>query len=175
VVNVGQAPAPRVRRPPNRLGWAAGLACVAVLAAAGYLAWAAIVGGQPASVPSCSWPLQVRGHAASNQAGLIRCYLRALAHHDVSGLLTLADTTAGPVRITPADFRHAADARTGTASATFTQLENDNIFAVKIMFADHVTQTVGMAPEATTGSSAPWRLEIGTLKQRTGGPPPTKP
>jgi hypothetical protein len=38
---------------------------------------------------------------------------------------------------------------------------------------DHATETVGMAQEATTGVSAPWRLEIGTVKQRTGGPPPT--
>jgi hypothetical protein len=51
----------------------------------------------------------------------------------------------------------------------------DYIFAVKIVFADHATETVGMAQEATTGSSAPWRLEIGTVMQRTGGPPPTKP
>lgn len=174
-MNVGGASVPPRRRTPKLLAWGVGLACLAVLAAGGYLAWAAIAGGQPTSVPSCSWPLRVRGDATSQQAGLIRCYLRALAHHDASGLLTLAYKTAGPVRITAADFKHAADARAGTASATFTLLENDEIYAVKIVFANHATETIGMAPEATTGESAPWRLEIGTVKQRTGGPPPTKP
>jgi hypothetical protein len=126
-------------------------------------------------VPWCSWPLRVRGHATSEQAGLIRRYLRALARRDASGLLALADTTAGPARITAADFRHAADARAGTASATFTLLENDEIYAAKIVFANHATQAIGMPPEATTGASTPWRLEIGTVKQRTGGPEPAKP
>ncbi len=173
-MKLGEASAPRRRRQPKLAVWAVGLACAAVLVAGCYLAWGAIA-GQPTSVPSCSWPLRVRGHATSKQSGLIRCYLRALAHHDASGLLTLADTTAGPVRITAADFRHAADARAGTASAAFTLLENDEIYAVKIVFANHATETIGMAPEATTGSSADWRLEIGTVKQRTGGPAPTKP
>ncbi len=31
------------------------------------------------------------------------------------------------------------DARAGTASATFTLHENDYIFAVRIVFADHAT------------------------------------
>src|SRR6266516_30587 len=161
-----------MRRLPNVLVWAAGLVGLVVLAAGGYLVWAAIAGGLPTSVPSCSWPLQVRGHATSEQAGLIRCYLRALAHHDVGALQALAYATAGPVRITPVDFRHAADARAGTASATFTLLENDYIFAVRIVFADHATETVGMAQEATPGLSAPWRLEVGPVMERTGGPPP---
>jgi hypothetical protein len=51
--------------------WAAGLASLVVLAAGGYLAWAAVGGGQP--VPPCSWPLRLHGHATSSQAGLIRC------------------------------------------------------------------------------------------------------
>ncbi len=164
-----------MRRPPKLLVWAAGLVGVVALSAGGYLVWAAIAGGLPTSVPPCSRPLRVHGHATSEQAGLIRCYLRALAHHDAGALEALAYTTAGPVRITPADFRHATDARAGTASATFTLLENDYIFAVRIVFADHATETVGMAQEATPGLSAPWRLEIGTVMERTGGPPPAKP
>jgi hypothetical protein len=63
------------------------------------------------STPSCSWPLRVRGHATSEQAGLIRCYLRALAHHDAAGLRAVAyNDTNRTVRITAKDFRHAADA-----------------------------------------------------------------
>lgn len=174
MVSTGKAPALRIRRPPKVLAWAAGLIGIVVLAAGGYLAWGAIA-GWPAAAPSCSWPLRVRGHATSAQAGLIRCYLRALAHHDAGGLRALAYTTAGPVRITPADFRHAADARTGTASARFTLLQMDEILAVRIVFADHATETVGMAQQATTGLPGPWRLEIGTVMQRTGGPPPTGP
>ncbi len=174
-VNRGQAPGPRGRHRTRVLKWVAGLAvAVVVLAAGGYLAWAGRAGGLPTSVPSCSWPLRVRGQATSEQAGLIRCYLRALARHDASALLALAYTTAGPVRITPTDFRHTADARTGTASATFTLLENDYIFAVRIVFADHAKETVGMAL-ANPGSSHSWRLEIGKVVVRTGGPPPAEP
>jgi hypothetical protein len=56
----------------------------------GYAAWVQITtGGLPTSVPSCSWPLRVRG-ATSEQAGLIRCYLRALSNHDAAGLLAVA-------------------------------------------------------------------------------------
>jgi hypothetical protein len=117
----------------------------------------------------------VHGHATSEQAGLIRCYLRALAHRDADSLQTLADATAGPVRITSADLRHAADARAGAASATFSPPGEDAVVAIKIIFADQVTETIWMAPEATTGAREPWRLEIGTVKQRTGGPPPAKP
>jgi hypothetical protein len=82
--------------------------------------------------------------------------LRALAHHDASGLRALTYSTAGPVRITPADFRHAADARAGTASATFTLMENDYIFAVRIMFAEHSTETVGSHWQATRRIPGAW-------------------
>jgi hypothetical protein len=41
--------------------------------------------------PSCSWPLQVRGTATAAQAGVVRCYLRDLAHRDIAGLYAIAD------------------------------------------------------------------------------------
>ncbi len=65
-----------------------------LLAAGGYLVWRETSGGLPTSVPSCSWPLRVRGPATGEQAGLIRCYLRALAGHDAAGFLAVADTAA---------------------------------------------------------------------------------
>ncbi len=61
----------------------------------------------------------MRGHATGEQAGLIRCYLRALAHHDLGGTTAVADTTSAAVHVTARDFRHSADARTGVATATF--------------------------------------------------------
>ena len=46
---------------------------------------APLVGGnQPGAAPACSWPLRVAGHATAPQAGLIRCYLRALADHNLA-------------------------------------------------------------------------------------------
>jgi hypothetical protein len=92
-----------------------------VLAAGGFLVAAAVLPDGPTSVPSCSWPLRVRGPATSEQAGLVRCYLRALATHDRSGMLAVADSTraAMPPTITRADFAHAADAQAGTATAMF--------------------------------------------------------
>lgn len=72
------------------------LAGVVLAGWGGYAAWVQVSsGGLPASVPSCSWPLRVRGAATSEQAGLIRCYLRALASHDAGGLLAVADGLAG--------------------------------------------------------------------------------
>lgn len=161
---IGLAPAATLRRP------AAG---VVVLTAA-ILTWTLTSAGLPTSVPSCSWPLRVRGHATSEQAGLIRCYLRALARHDTAGLLAVAYATNGPVRFTAADFRHAADTRAGLATATFTPGDMDNAYAVTITYADHATQTIAMGL-ANPGSMHSWRLGIGTQTNSTGGPPPTKP
>jgi hypothetical protein len=150
------------------------LAGVIVLAAGGYLIWAATSGGLPTSVPSCSWPLRVIGPVTGEQSGLIRCYLRALASHDAGGLLAVADTTSTPVRITSADFRHSADARAGIATATFARGEMDNAFAVTIMFADHARETLALVL-ANPGSLHSWRLGIGTPVGASGGPPPAKP
>ena len=151
---------------------AAGLAGVVVLAAGGYLLWG-ILTGPPTSVPSCSWPLQVRGAATNERAGLIRCYLKALAEHDTRGLLAVADTTTRPVHITAADFAHAADARSGTATATFKHSEMDYTFSVVIQFADHAREIVVMEL-ANPSSSHSWRLGIGTPNGHEG-PPPANP
>jgi hypothetical protein len=140
----------------------------------GCAAWYLIPGGLPTSVPSCSWALRARGDATSEQAGLVRCYLRALAHHDSGGLLAVAYTTSGPVRITAKDFRHAADARAGVATATFVPGQEDYDHAVTIVSADHATETVAMGL-ANPASFHSWRLGIGTPTTSKVGPPPTKP
>jgi hypothetical protein len=172
-VNVGEERRPLTRGRPRTLVRVAALAAVVVLSLGGYVAWVLIAGGLPTSVPSCSWPLTVRGPATSEQAGLIRCYLRALASHDTGGLLSVADSTSTPVRITSADFRHAADAHAGTATATFVRGENDDAFAVTIVFADHAREDLAMGL-ANPGSVHSWRLGIGT-PIGSDGPLPTKP
>jgi hypothetical protein len=144
-----------------------------VLTVAGHQIVGAI--GLPTSTPSCSWSLRVSGHATSEQAGLIRCYLRALANHDASGLLAVADTSSGSVRITSADFRHSADARAGVATATFTPGQNDNAYLVTIKFADHTREDLAMGP-ANPATAHSWRLGLGTpVRKSSGGPPPTTP
>jgi hypothetical protein len=137
--------------------WLGGTAGALVLVEVGYLIVAAI--GLPTSVPSCSWSLRVSGHATSEQAGLIRCYLRALADHNTGGLLAVADTTSGPVRITSADFRYSADARAGVATAIFTPGENDDAYLVTIKFADHAREDLAMGL-ANPGSVHSWRLGV---------------
>jgi hypothetical protein len=172
------APARRLRacRKPNLLTWIVALAGAAVLAVGGYVVWNLYFAGTglPTSVPSCNWPLRLRGHPTNEQAGLIRCYLRALAHHDGGGMLAVADTTSGPVRITSRDFRHAADARQGVATAIFSAPGEDYSYAVTIVFADQARETVAMGL-ANPESWHSWRLGIGTAAVRHSGPPPAKP
>lgn len=174
-VTVRAARGPGVRGAARALIGAATLTGAVLACLGGYVAWSEITtGGLPTSVPSCSWSLRVRGAATSEQEGLIRCYLRALANHDAGGLLAVAYGTAGPVRITRADFRHAADARSGVASAKFVAGEDD-AFAVTIVFADHARETLAMAL-ANPASVHSWRLGIGTPASPAGsGPPPAKP
>jgi hypothetical protein len=126
--------------------------------------------GLPTSVPSCTWPLRVRGPATSEQAGLVRCYLRALAAHDAGGLLAVADMS-GPIRITRADFAHAADARAGRATATFTPNSADDAdMGVTIFFADGAREIVDMHV-ANPSSAHSWRLDIGSTVGPPGPPP----
>jgi hypothetical protein len=144
------------------------LAGVVLLAAAWYVR--ANNESLPTSVPSCSWPLTVRGPATSEQAGLVRCYLRALAAHDAGGLLAVADMS-GPIRITRADFAHAADARAGRATATFTPNSADDAdMGVTIFFADGAREIVDMHV-ANPSSAHSWRLDIGSTVGPPGPPP----
>ena len=148
-----------------------GAASLLILAGASYVIAVAV--GEPTSTPSCSWSLRIAGRATSEQAGLIRCYLRALADHDTGGLLAVADNSGGPVRITSTDFRHSADARSGVATATFTPGENDDAYLVTIEFADHSQEDLAMGL-ANPGSIHSWRLGVGTQVNAGGGRHPIK-
>ena len=140
------------------------------LAWAGQAAWDAI---QTSGTPACSWPLQVRGTASPAQAGLVRCYLRALASRDTAGLMAVA---AGipPVRITSADLRYPADARAGLATATFTPNPDDTTSAsVRIAYADGVQENASMMNMIAMGGPPGWRMNIGTaINPGSSGPPP---
>ena len=151
-------PEQRARRPTAVM---AVLAAVAVAASVwlGHTAWAAY---KSRSTPSCSWPLRINGTPAATQAGLVRCYLRALAGHDTGGLLAVADNMP-PVRITPADFAHSADARSGLATATFTPNPSDPTNALlTITYADGAGDRLGLQNLIAMGGPSVWRMTIGT-------------
>lgn len=158
-----------LRRSPA--AWAAViLTAGAGLAWAGHAAWAAI---QTWGTPTCSWPLQVRGTASPAQAGLVRCYLRALASRDTAGLMAVA-ADIPPVRITSADLRYSADARAGLATAAFTPNPEDPTSAsVTITYADGVRENAGMLNMVAMGGPSGWRMNIGTdINPGSSGPPP---
>jgi hypothetical protein len=155
----------------SRTAWAAVILTAGVgLAWAGYAGWEAI---QTWGTPTCSWPLQVRGTASPAQAGLVRCYLRALASRDTGGLMAVA-ADIPPVRITSADLSYSADARAGLATADFTPNPEDTTSAfVLITYADGVREDVGMTNMVAMGGPSGWRMNIGTqISPGSSGPPP---
>jgi hypothetical protein len=122
--------------------------------------------------PTCSWPLQVRGTASPAQAGLVRCYLRALASRDTAGLMAVA-ADIPPVRITSADLRYSADARAGLATAAFTPNPEDTTSAfVIITYAAGVRENVSMMNMSAMGGPSGWRMIIGTDISPSSGPSP---
>ena len=146
----------------------------AALAWGGRVAWEAY---ETSGTPACSWQLQVRGTATPAQAGLVRCYLRALAGGDTAGLLAVADYIP-PVRITRADLAHSADARAGLATATFRQNPVDSTSAfVDITYADGTREDdLGLIDMIAMGGSSGWRLVIGTdINPGPSGPTPSDP
>jgi len=162
----------------SRLGrrpaaWAAVILTAGLgLAWAGHVAWDAI---QTWGTPTCSWPLQVRGTASPAQAGLVRCYVRALASRDTAGLTAVA-ADIPPVRITSADLTYSADARAGLATATFTPNPNDTTSAfVTITYADGVQENTSMMNMIAMGGPSGWRMNIGTdINTGSSGPPPAE-
>lgn len=145
---------------PRVLGASALAGLLVVVVIAGFF-WLRDSDG-PTSVPSCSWQLRVRGHPEGGQAGLVRCYLRALAANSAAGLLTVADGANAPVRITKASFAHAQDARSGLAIATFipNQIASD-VSDVIIVFADGARESLEI-DLANPSSGRSWRLVIGS-------------
>jgi hypothetical protein len=127
-----------------------------------------------ASAPSCSWPAHVE-HANSAQDGLIRCYLQALADHSTSGLTSVvrAPVNGGPIRFGPADFAHAADARSGTAAVTVIGNDNDSADAtVAIHYADGANANLEIHT-ADPASGKSWRFwNIGIYPSGPSAPAP---
>ena len=155
----------RVRRPALTLAVWVIVAGVGA-AWAGHAAWAAF---KSRSTPSCSWPLRIRGKPTAAQAGLVRCYLRALAGHDTAGLQAVADTMP-PVRITRADVAHLADARSGVATATFLPATVDiSYIPLIIRYADGARDRLGIQNLNAMGGPSTWRMTIGT--DVSPGPP----
>jgi hypothetical protein len=153
--------------------WAACLIVAGTAAVwAGHRAWAAF---ESRSTPSCSWALRIYGKPTPAQAGLVRCYLRALAHRDTAELLVVADNIP-PVRITKADLTHSADARTGRATATFLPALVDTAFIqVIITYADGATDRLGIQNMVAMGGPSVWRMAIGTdVSQGPPGPSPAQ-
>ena len=111
----------------------------------------------------------MRGTASPAQAGLVRCYLRALASRDTGGLMSVA-ADIPPVRITSADLRYSADARAGLATAVVTLSPVDSTGAsVTITYANGVRENTGMMNMIAMGGPSGWRMVIGT--QSSPGPP----
>ncbi|HEX6450275.1 MAG TPA: hypothetical protein VF060_12535 [Trebonia sp.] len=154
---------PAARAAVILVAWAAGLTW------AGQAAWEVI---QTWGTPTCSWPVQIRGTASPAQAGLVRCYLRALASRDTAGLMTVA-ADIPPVRITRADLRYSADARAGLATAVVTPNPEDTTDAgVTITYADGVRESAGITNMVAMGGPSGWRMDIGTDINPSPGPPP---
>ena len=124
---------------------------------------------RPGAAPACSWPLRVSGSATAAQTGLIRCYLQAVAQHDLGALKGLANPAYRPTR---AQFARAADARAGLATATVTMSSDDTgIGTVQVDYADGATSSFGIeiVNPTVTGS---WRLDIGGAAPGPQGPAP---
>jgi hypothetical protein len=138
----------------------------AVLAVGGY-ALSQQLGDGPTSVPSCSWPLSVHGQPTAVQTGLLKCYLRALATHDTSGLAAVADQ---PAHLTGSDFALAGAAKSGVAAARFTQNQvASGTVDVAITFADGKTTSLEMVL-ANPASWQSWRLVIGSAADSQAPP-----
>jgi hypothetical protein len=113
---------------------------------------------RPGAAPACSWPLRVAGPATAAQAGLIRCYLRAVAGHNLAALQPLVNPT---YRATKAQLAQTADARAGRASATITTSPDDTgIATVRIDYADGAVSQfwIEIVNPSAAGS---WRIDIG--------------
>jgi len=162
---------PELRLHRRAVIWAA---CVIVAGTgavwAGRSAWAAF---ENRSTPSCSWSLRIQGKPTPAQAGLVRCYLRALTGRDTAGLQAVA-ANIPPVRITKADLAHSADARSGRATATFLPATVDTCWVpVIITYADGATDRLGVENMIEMGGPSVWRMSIGTdVNQGPPGPSP---
>ena len=126
---------------------------------------------QPGAASACSWPLRVVGHATAAQSGLIRCYLRALAGHNLAAMKPLVIPT---YRATKAQLAQTADAQAGRASATITlSPEDTGIATIRIDYADGVVSQFGIE-NVNPDTAGSWRIDIGPRAPGPPGPAPAK-
>ena len=110
-------------------------------------------------------------HATAAQAGLVRCYLRAVAQHNLAALKELASPS---YRVTKAQLTQTADARAGRASATITPSPEDTgIATVRIDYADGAVSQFGIEI-VNPQSAGSWRIDIGPPAPGPPGPAPAK-
>ena len=131
--------------------------------------------------PSCSWPLRIRDRPYPGEAGLVRCYLQALATGDIDGLYWVAlpndgGNGHGRLRFTKPDLAYAAAARSGLATATFAGNgpgSPDTAWTfLTIAYANGTRQDIGIqdiSEAANINTGYLWRLTIGT--EVSPGPP----
>jgi hypothetical protein len=170
-----------VTQRPRRLRSATAAAAVIVLALTGAaFAWPKVqdfMNGPDASALSCSWPADIQ-RANPAQTGLIRCYLRAIAHRSTAELRSVvrARNDNGPIGFSSADFAHTADARSGTASATVTGNPNDDADAdVAIHYTDGVSDNLEIHTANPTSAQS-WRFSnIGIYAPSPDAPSPASP
>ncbi|SEO43908.1 hypothetical protein [Actinacidiphila rubida] len=129
--------------------------------------------GPDAAGRSCAWQVDVRAGDA-DQAGLIRCYLRALAHHSPSELRAVVPSRddGGPTGFPTSDFAHTHDANSGTATATVVANDSDSADAtVLIRYADQARDQLEIHL-ASPSSRASWRFwNLGTPPDAANPPP----
>jgi hypothetical protein len=161
----------RSTRPRHRmLGTTIWTVCI-ILAATG-VAWGGYAWITRDHAPSCSWPLRMRGTATGQQAGLVRCYLQALARRDIAGVYAVADNIP-KAHITAADLKYSADARTGLATAHFAPSSiSTSYVGLTITYADGTIESTGILNMDAMGGPSTWRMTIGTAvntgRQRAG-------
>jgi len=113
-------------------------------------------------VSACSWPVQIHGTASLAQAGLVECYLQALATRDTAELQEVV-AHIPPVRITRADLEYSAGARSGLARADLEPNPNDPFwYGATIIFANGVTEDATIMDMIEVGGPNGWRMNIGT-------------
>ena len=106
--------------------------------------------------------MRTRGTATAGQIGLARCYLQALARRDTAELYAVAKNIP-KVRITAADLKYSADARSGLATAYFSPSSiSTSYVALTITFADGTIERTGLLNMDAVGGPSEWRVTVGT-------------
>lgn len=121
----------------------------------------------PTSVPSCKWPLQIFDEPTREEAGLMRCYVSAVARRD---LAALSKVFTGVHNTLPtmhsSDVRQSADALSGTASAHFIENGVDSkLLHVTLRYADGAQAEIDLGwANYTTEHS--WRITSASFEPK---------